>query len=288
VRRLVREGGGEKDLSWRPDRGEIEERRLDGLDAVVHLAGESIAEGRWTAEKKARIRDSRVKGTRLLCEALARQPAPPKTLVSASAIGFYGSRGDEPLDEESPIGPGFLAEVCREWEAATRAAVERGIRVVPMRFGFVLSASGGGLAKMLPPFRIGVGGPIGSGRQHVSWIALDDLVAAIDHVIRTASLRGPVNGVAPNPVTNRELTKTLGRVLGRPAFLAMPTIAARIVFGEMGDELLLSSQRVAPKKLLASGFQFRWPTIEAALRHVLGREVEQPSGEKLGAAATSA
>ena len=270
VRRLVRDGGDEHDVSWRPERNEIDERRLSSLDGVVHLAGEGIASGRWTAEKKARIRDSRVKGTRLLCEALARQSSPPRVLVCASAVGFYGSRGDAPLDEESSLGPGFLAELCRDWEGATRPAIDRGIRVVRLRIGFVLSATGGGLARMVRPFRMGVGGVVGSGRQWMSWIALEDLIGAIVHVLKAEALRGPVNAVAPEPVTNREFTKTLGRVVGRPTILPMPAVAARLVFGELADELLLSSQRVAPKRLRDSGFPFRWPTLDAALRHLLG------------------
>jgi hypothetical protein len=271
VRRLVREGGEEHDVSWRPEQGEIDAARLEGFDAVVHLAGESIARGRWSAEKKARIRDSRVRGTRLLCEALARRAAPPKVLVSASAIGFYGSRGDLWLEEESSLGSGFLAEVCRQWEQATREAVEAGIRVVRLRAGFVLSPKGGGLARMLTPFRLGLGGKLGDGRQWMSWIGIDDLVAAIGHVLARRDLEGPVNCVSPEPVTNSEFTRTLGRVLGRPAFLPMPAFAVHLVFGEMGDELLLASQRVAPRRLLAAGFRFGWPALEAALRHLLGR-----------------
>jgi uncharacterized protein (TIGR01777 family) len=269
VRRLVRDGGDEHDVAWRPERGEIDAARLAGFDAVVHLAGESIGEGRWTAEKKARIRDSRNRGTRLLAESLARLPAPPKTLACASAVGFYGDRGDEWLDEQSPLGAGFLAEVCREWEASARPAVEKGIRVANTRFGFVLSQKGGGLARMLPPFRAGLGGKIGTGRQWMSWIELDDVVAAIEHVLATEALRGAVNVVAPEPVTNAEFTKTLARVLGRPAFFAMPAFAARAVFGEVANELLLASQRAAPKKLLASGHHFAFPTLEGALRHTL-------------------
>jgi uncharacterized protein (TIGR01777 family) len=270
VRRLVREGGDEHDVSWRPERGEVEARRLADLDAVVHLAGESIASGRWTALKKAAIRDSRVVGTRLLCDALARQAKPPKVVVSASAVGFYGAdRGEEWLDESSSVGHGFLADVCREWESATRPAIDAGVRVVHARLGFVLSARGGGLARMLPPFRLGVGGVVGSGRQYVSWVALDDVVGAIEHALTHASLRGPANVVAPSPVTNREFTKTLGRVVGRPTLVPMPTFAARLAFGEMADELLLGSQRVRPAKLESSGYAFRWPNLEEALRHAV-------------------
>lgn len=269
VRRLVRDDAGEDDVLWRPERGEIDGARLAGFDAVVHLAGENIADGRWTAEKKRRIVESRCKGTRLLCEALARLPAPPKTLACASAVGFYGSRADEWLDEESAVGSGFLAEGCREWEAATRPAIERGIRVVHLRTGFVLSARGGGLARMLVPFRLGIGGVLGSGKQWMSWVAVDDVVGAIDHVLATEGVRGPVNVVAPEPVTNATFTKTLGRVLGRPTILPMPAFAAHLAFGEVADELLLASQRVAPRRLIASGYRFAWPSLEPALQHLL-------------------
>jgi uncharacterized protein (TIGR01777 family) len=251
--------------------GSIDQARLEGLDGVVHLAGESIATGRWTAEKKARIRDSRVKGTRLLCESLARLDQPPRVLVSASAIGYYGDRGDEILHEDSASGSGFLAEVCHMWEAATEAASQRNIRVVNLRIGVVLSAMGGALATMLFPFRMGLGGIIGSGRQFMSWIALDDLLGSIAYALRTDTIRGPVNAVAPHPVTNREFTKTLGRVLARPTLLPMPAFAARLAFGEMADELLLSSARVEPARLSAAGYDFRYPTLEGGLRHLLGR-----------------
>ena len=269
VRRLVRDGGDEQDVAWRPDRGEIDRSRLAGLDAVVHLAGESIAEGRWNAEKKARIRDSRKVGTRLLAEAIAALPSPPRTLVSASAIGFYGDRGDEPLDEQSPLGAGFLADVCREWEGATRPAVEKGIRVVNARFGFVLAKHGGGLAQMLPPFKAGLGGKVGTGQQWMSWVALDDVIGAIDRILATDALRGPVNVVAPEPVRNAEFTKTLARVLHRPSFLAMPAFAARAVFGEVADQILLASQRVVPRKLHSTGHAFAFPALDGALRHLL-------------------
>ncbi len=261
---------GEAAIRWDPEAGTLEMAGLTGLDAVVHLAGENIA-GRWTAGKKARIRDSRVKGTRLLSESLARLPEPPNVLVCASATGYYGDRGEEILHEESAPGSGFLAEVCREWEAAADLAVQRGIRVVHLRFGLVLSPKGGALAKMLLPFRLGVGGIVGRGSQYWSWIALDDAVSAIHHALFTDTLRGPVNAVAPHPVTNREFTKTLGRVLGRPTPFPMPAFAARLAFGEMADALLLASARVEPAKLLATGYRFRHPELEGALRHLLGK-----------------
>jgi len=261
---------GVVEVPWDPQAGTIEAAKLEGLDAVVHLAGENIA-GRWTAAKKARIRSSRVEGTRLLAEALAGLKRPPKTLVCASAIGYYGDRGDEVLREDSPSGAGFLAAVCRDWEAAAHAAAEKGIRVVQLRIGVVLSPAGGALARMLTPFKLGLGGRIGPGSQFMSWIAIDDLIGAIHHALTTEPLRGPVNAVAPRAVTNREFTKTLGRVLARPTIFPMPAFAARLAFGEMADELLLASARVEPAKLVSSGYRFRTPELEAALRHLLGK-----------------
>jgi hypothetical protein len=236
---------------------------------VVHLAGENIASGRWTAEKKAKIRDSRVDGTRLLSDSLAGLKQLPKVLVCASAIGYYGDRGDEVLTEESTLGSGFLAGVCAEWEAAAKPAVQKGIRVVHLRFGMVASEAGGALAKLLPPFKMGLGGVLGTGRQYVSWIALDDLLGVIAHALTTEALQGPVNAVTPNPVTNKELTQTLGRILGRFTLFSMPAAAAHLAFGEMADEVLLASQRVQPTKLLATGYRFRYPDLEDAFRHLL-------------------
>jgi hypothetical protein len=241
------------------------------MDAVVHLAGENIAGGRWTAAQKARIRDSRVTGTRLLSESLPKLSRPPRVLVSASATGYYGNRGSEVLREESPPGTGFLSDVCREWEAATDPASRGGIRVVHIRTGLVLSSRGGALEKMLMPFKLGVGGKIGSGNQYWSWISIDDLCAAILHTIQAAGLHGPVNAVSPTPVTNLEFTKTLGQVLSRPTVFPMPALAARIAFGEMADELLLASARVEPAKLLASHFTFRHRELESALRYLMGK-----------------
>ena len=257
------------EVRWDPETGDIDAAGLKGLDAAVHLAGESIAAGRWTAAKKARILESRVKGTRLVAETLAGLEQRPKVLVSASAVGYYGDRGEETLREESASGSAFLSEVCRQWEAATERAAAAGIRVVNLRFGVMLSSAGGALPRLLTPFRLGVGGTLGSGKQFMSWIALDDVIGAILHALTTEALRGPVNAVAPQPVTNREFTKTLGRVLGRPTLFPMPACAARLAFGQMADELLLASQRVEPVKLLASGYQFRFPEIEGALRHLL-------------------
>jgi hypothetical protein len=255
---------------WDPNAGTIEAEKLEGFEAVVHLAGESIV-GRWTTRKKARILESRAKGTRLLSETLATRKNPPKLLASASAIGFYGDRGDEIMNESSSPGALFLSEVTTAWERATEPATRAGIRVVNLRLGFVLGAAGGGLARMLLPFKLGLGGRLGSGRQYLSWVALDDVLGAVRHVLHGEALCGPVNVVAPNPVTNREFTKTLGRVLRRPTIFPMPGFAARLVFGEMADNLLLASARVEPLRLLATGYQFRFPQLEAALRHVLGK-----------------
>ncbi|MBS0266200.1 MAG: TIGR01777 family oxidoreductase [Planctomycetes bacterium] len=258
-------------VGWDPAANYIDAAGLENLDAVIHLAGEPIAAGRWDAARKARIRESRVRGTRLLCDALAHVAHPPATLICASAIGFYGNRGDEVLTETSSSGNDFLADVCREWEAACQPAQAKGIRVANLRFGVILSAAGGALAKMLTPFKMGVGGVLGSGRQYMSCISLDDCVGAILHVLTHNDLSGPINVVGPEAVTNALFTKTLGQVLGRPTVFPMPAFAARLAFGEMADALLLSSTRVQPQKLTASGFQFRHPTLESALRGVLSR-----------------
>jgi hypothetical protein len=263
--------GGESLVYWNPAGGDIDEPKLEGFDAVIHLAGEPIT-GRWNAAKKRAIRESRAKSTRLLCETMARLSSRPRVLVAASASGYYGDRGDEVLREESGAGSSFLSQVCQEWEAATKPAAESGMRVVNLRFGFVLSPAGGGLAKMLPAFKMGAGGKIGSGKQYMSWIGIDDLVQIILFATTAHTLNGPVNAVAPNPVTNLEFTKTLGRVLGRPAIFPMPAFAVRLAFGEMGKELLLASTRIEPARLLSAGYQFRFPELEGALRHLLGRE----------------
>jgi len=257
-------------ISWNPSGGIIPADNLEGFDAVVHLAGETVA-GRWTARKKARILESRAKGTQLLSESLAQLRHPPGVLVSASAVGFYGDRNDEIVNEASPAGSLFLSEVATAWEVATEPAARSGIRVVNLRIGFVLSATGGGLAMMLLPFKLGVGGRVGNGRQYLSWVALDDVLGAVMHVLASDALRGAVNVVAPHPVTNLEFTKTLGHVLRRPTIFPMPAFAARLAFGEMADNLLLATTRVEPSRLLATGYQFRFPELEAALRHVLGK-----------------
>ena len=236
------------------------------MDQVVHLAGENIADGRWTTSKKNSILQSRIQSTRLLCNALAQLSQPPQVLVSASATGFYGDRGEEVLTEESSRGSGFLAEVCQAWEENTEPARKAGIRCVQLRIGVVLSPEGGALAKMLPPFRLGLGGRIGSGEQYVSWITLADLLLVIDHCLATMSLSGPVNAVAPQPITNREFTRALGDALGRSTHFPFPRVVAKLVFGEMAEATLLASTRVQPSKLLASGFQFTSPAIADALR----------------------
>ncbi len=256
-------------ISWDP-MGPLSPEVVSGFDTVVHLAGESIV-GRWTAEKQKAIRESRVQGTRHLAAALAACQNKPRVFVCASAIGFYGNRGDEILREESASGQGFLPEVCREWENATRAASDAGIRTVNIRIGVVMSPKGGALGKMLPPFKIGLGGRIGSGRQWSSWIHVDDIAGGIHHAMHTESLSGPVNFVAPNPIRNAEFTKVLASVLRRPAFFPVPPLALRLAFGKMAaEELLLSSQRVEPGKLSATAYPFRFPELRAALANLLG------------------
>lgn len=256
-------------IRWDPASGIAPRLPEEELDAVVHLAGESIARGRWNKKRKARILGSRVIGTRMLCQTLAGISFPPHVLISASATGYYGDRGDELLHEESLPGCGFLAEVCRAWEEATTFALRNGIRVVNLRMGLVLSPVGGVLAKMLPACRAGLGAVIGSGQQYVSWIALEDVHRAIQHCIETPTLRGPVLAVSPNPVTQREFVKTLAAVLGRPVLLRLPAFAVRLLLGEMGNEIFLASQRAEPTRLSASGYLFEYPRLEAALRHYL-------------------
>lgn len=256
-------------VGWDPEKGYIDAGALHRLDAVVHLAGESIASGRWTVQRKAEILKSRVQSTRLLCETMASLPTRPQTLVCASAIGYYGDRGQEILTEDSAPGSDFLADVCKQWEAATAPAAAAGIRVVNLRLGMVLSARGGALAKMLTPFKLGVGGRIGNGSQFMSWITLEDLVRAIGFTLEDEAQAGPVNAVAPRPVTNAEFTRTLGRVLGRPTIFPMPAFAARAAFGEMADALLLASARVQPARLQAAGFAFHHAELEEGLRAVL-------------------
>jgi uncharacterized protein (TIGR01777 family) len=269
--RLTRSPRSGGDVGWNPDEGEIDASRLAGHDAVVHLAGESIGEGRWTPEKKRRILESRTRGTRLLAETVAGLPEPPRVMVSASAVGYYGDRGNELLREDSGPGSDFLAEVCKAWEAAAEPAREAGIRVVHPRNGIVLSTEGGALARTLPIFKFGGGGRIGSGRQWWSWVAIDDVVGAILHALTNDSVEGPVNLGSPNPLTNAEYTRVLGRVVNRPTVFPLPAPVARLALGEVADALLLASQRVEPAMLKETGYEFRYPELEGALRHLLGR-----------------
>ncbi len=273
VVRLARTGAPRQDAAilWDPARGGLDAAVLDGFDAVIHLAGESIAAGRWSAARKQRIRDSRVNGTTLLAEGIARAPRPPRVLLCASAVGFYGDRGAEVLREDSRPGSDFLSEVCRAWEAASEPAVRKGVRVALHRFGVILSPAGGALKKMLPPFRLGLGGRLGDGRQFLPWIAIDDVLGILERALTDESLKGPINCVAPQAVTNADFTRTLARVLERPAVFPMPAMAARLLFGEMAEALLLASQRVEPARLMASGYRFRYAELEPALRHLLGR-----------------
>ena len=270
VRRLRRApAAGPDATAWNPADGTFAPGALDGVDAVVHLAGENIAGGRWTAARKARIRDSRVDGTQRLCAALAALDTPPRVLVAASAIGYYGDRGDELLDEAASPGIGFLPEVSRAWEAAAAPARDAGIRVVHLRIGIVLSPDGGALGQMLLPFKLGVGGVLGSGDQYMSWVSIDDVVGIVRHALADEALSGPVNAVAPQAVTNREFTRALGAVLRRPTILPAPAFALRIALGEMADALLLASTRVDPAALGATAFEFQHPELDGALRHVL-------------------
>jgi uncharacterized protein len=270
VRRLTRHPSQEGDIRWDLDAGTID-GDISGADAVVHLAGESIAEGRWTEEKKRRILESRQKGTRLLAEKVAELDEPPAVMVSVSAIGYYGDRGNELLTEESEPGDLFLSKVCLEWEAAADPAREAGVRVVHPRIGIVLTTEGGALGTTLPIFKLGGGGKIGSGRQYWSWVSLDDVIGAIVHALQTEDLSGPVNVVTPGPPTNAEYTRVLGKVLNRPTFFTVPTPAARVMLGEIADELLLPSARVEPVRLQETGYSFRHPELAATLRYLLGR-----------------
>jgi uncharacterized protein (TIGR01777 family) len=270
VTRLVR-GGSSADgkISWDPTQP-LPPDSVSGFEAVIHLAGETVV-GRWTEEKKRQIRNSRVLGTRNLAQALAKAPQRPRLLISGSAIGYYGDRGEEILGENSASGKGFLPEVCREWEAATQPATDAAIRTVQVRIGVVLSPDGGALQKMLLPFRLGLGGKMGNGSQWWSWIHVQDLVGAIHHILKNDLLQGPVNVVSPRPVSNSDFTKILAGVLSRPAIFPMPAFAARLAFGQMADELLLASQRVEPAKLVASGYPFQYSDLKKALQEILKR-----------------
>jgi uncharacterized protein (TIGR01777 family) len=280
VLRLVRREPGAGEVGWDPAKGQIDREALEGLDAVIHLAGDSIAASRWTPARKAELRRSREEPTRLLAETLAALRRPPATLVCASAIGCYGDRGAELLSEKSPAAEDFLGSLCQGWEAAAQPARDSGIRVVHARFGLVLSRAGGALAPMLRPFRLGLGGRLGPGTQFMSWVTMDDVLGAIAFLLSTPEMSGPVNVTAPEPVTNADFTRTLGRVLRRPTLAPAPAFALRLVFGEMADALLLSSTRVLPQRLIEAGYQFRFESLEPALRHVLGRPVREPKRRK--------
>lgn len=270
VTRLVRSQPGEGEARWDPFAGTIEAEKLEGHDAAVHLAGEGIGDARWTEEHKRAVLDSRVLGTGLLARTLAALGSPPSVLVSGSAVGFYGDRNDEVLTEDSASGNGFLAEIVRAWETATAPAEDAGIRVVRVRTGVVLTGKGGALKKQLLPFRLGLGGRLGTGKQWLSWISLDDEVSALVHVLTSAGVRGPVNLTSPNPVTNTEFTATLARVLHRPAVMPVPSVALNAMFGkEMVAEMMLAGQRVLPAALEASGFSFAYLRLEDALRAAL-------------------
>ncbi len=267
--KILRENPKEDEISWKPEDGDWNSAFDEGIDGIVHLAGENIASGKWTKKKKEKIRSSRIEGTKRLCEHILKLPTTPSVLVCASAIGYYGDRGMEFLNEGSSRGSGFLPDVCVGWEEATESVSKAGIRVVNVRFGVVLSKDGGALAKMLTPFKMKMGGKIGSGTQYMSWVAIDDVTGAIYHTLVTDSLKGPVNVTAPNPATNKEFTDTLGKVLNVPTVMPMPAFAAKFAFGEMAKDLLLASTKVAPKRLADSGYEFQYPELENALKHIL-------------------
>lgn len=272
--RLVRgKSPAEGEIAWNSETGfdQIEAAKLEGIDAVIHLAGDNVASENWSADKKRRIRESRVNGTRLLIEALGQCASKPKTLVSASGIGYYGNRGAETLAESAAAGNGFFPEICAAWEAEAFRAEEFGTRVVALRIGVVVAPDGGALEKMLTPFKFGVGGVVGSGEQWMSWIAIDDLVRLIVFALENDSISGPVNATSPNPVTNAVFTKTLGKVLNRPTILPLPEFAVKLIFGEMGEALLLQGCRVIPEKAVANGFGFSFPDLEAAIADSVAR-----------------
>lgn len=271
IRRLVRRPTDRPDeISWNPEDGSVDVQSLEGSNVVVHLAGENVAGGRWTAERKNTILQSRIRGTRTIAEAISRMQKKPDVLLCASAIGYYGNCGDETLDENARKGTGFLADVVEAWEAAAKPALDAGVRVVFLRIGIVLSAHGGALAKMLTPFRLGAGGPIGSGKQFFSWVSLDDVLGAILFCAANQDINGVVNVTSPHAVRQKEFAKTLGRVLHRPAFVPLPAFVVETLFGEMGREALLSGQNVSPSKLIKHGYSFRYAELEALLRHETG------------------
>lgn len=268
---ISRGAGGSRTIQWDIDHHQLDGAQLEGVDAVIHLAGESIA-GRWTGAKKKAIHQSRIEGTQLLTETVAKLNTPPQVLISASAMGYYGDRGSEILTETAPPGQGFLANICTAWEEAAEPARQAGVRVAHTRLGLVLSPKGHGLKEMLLPFRLGLGGTVGSGQQYMSWISIDDAIGSLHHILNHDQLRGPVNLCAPQAVTNREFTKALGEVLARPTLCNVPAFALRAVLGEMADEMLLSSIRMEPKVLQESGYVFRDPDLRQCLQRLLGRQ----------------
>lgn len=276
VKKLVRDSTllREGEFLWNPENHQVDLSAFEGCDAVINLAGENISSGRWNESKKKSILSSRINATNTLVNAILQLQKAPKIFINASAIGYYGNRGDEILDEASRPGEDFLAHVCIEWEQAASPLLQKNTRVIYTRFGIILSAKAGALNKMLIPFKLGLGGVMGSGDQYMSWIAIDDVVRIIDHILQTESLEGPLNVVSPNPVTNKTYTKTLGKVLARPTLLPLPAFVARLVFGEMADALLLSSQRVSDKKLKSSGFQFLYPDLEKALVNLINPTID--------------
>ncbi|MBW2634793.1 MAG: TIGR01777 family oxidoreductase [Deltaproteobacteria bacterium] len=273
VTRLVRRKPlkNENERFWDPQKGILDIEDTDSFDVVIHLSGENIGQGRWSPEKKRKIIESRNKTTALIARHISRMAKPPEVFLSASAIGFYGDRGDEVMTEENECGTDFISGVCSQWENAAIPALEKGIRVVFLRIGVVLSPVGGALQRLLPSFKMGLGGKVGSGGQYMSWISMDDLIGTVYHAINDESLSGPVNIVAPAPVSNLELTRTLGKVISRPALFTIPAWLIKLLFGEMGQEILLASTRVKPEKILAAGYRFRHPDLERALRHLLGK-----------------
>ena len=273
VRRLVRRSppSDSRDIFWSPPGQKPPPESLEGVEAIIHLSGASIAAGRWTTARQRAILESRVQTTEIIASVVSQMAKPPSVFIGASAIGYYGNRGTEWLDETSASGVGFLAAVCRQWETAADPIEKRGVRVVHLRTGIVLSRQGGALKSMLLPFKLGLGGRLGDGKQYMSWISLEDLVRSIVFAVETPAVSGPVNGVAPEPVTNAEFTRTLGRLLHRPILFPVPAAALRLALGERADALLLASLRLRPVRLLENGFTFRQPTLESALREILGK-----------------
>ncbi|MHC4441393.1 MAG: TIGR01777 family oxidoreductase [Planctomycetota bacterium] len=257
-------------IPWNPDQGELNPAGLEGIDTVINLAGENIASSRWSTAQKQAILTSRTQSTQLISQTIAGLQLKPKVFISASAVGYYGNRNDQAITEQSPPGTGFLADVCQQWEQATQAARQAGIRVVNLRIGMVLAAEGGALKQMLTPFKLGLGGVIGSGKQYISWIAIDDLVRIIEFLISADDIYGPVNAVTSHPVTNTQFVKTLGKLLNRPTLFPLPATIVRLRFGQMGQTLLLAGAKVLPEKLQSAGFQFQYPQLDQALQHLLG------------------